>query len=103
MPSSGTVWTVAAFTALVQPLGVDLVGVCLGDEQVNDENGDQLQRTTQGLLVRTASDATLAFTDGQSTWRLCGEEVRGNGHNPVLLGWTPRKSMVLPGTERPIV
>ncbi len=59
----------AMLTALIDETeGPDKVGVCLENRHVNPENGDILQQTTGGLLVRRAADNRAAFTDGHRTW-----------------------------------
>jgi hypothetical protein len=50
---------------------LDLVGECLEDERPNPANGNLEQRTVGGLLAWRQADATVAFTDGASTWYGC--------------------------------
>jgi hypothetical protein len=46
----------------------EVVGDCDSDEFHNPENGDGLQRTTNGLLVWRKADNWTAFTNGSTTW-----------------------------------
>jgi hypothetical protein len=64
----------------------EVVGDCLEDEHTELETGNQLQRTTRGLLVWRADDNWTAFTDGTTTWinGPRGIESRPNG---ALLSW----------------
>ena len=45
-----------------------IVGDCVENEWHNADNGDGLQRTTNGLLVWRKADNWTAFTDGATTW-----------------------------------
>ena len=45
----------------------DIVGDCLQNWHFNS-NGDFVQATTDGLLIRRKSDSWTAFTDGYRTW-----------------------------------
>jgi hypothetical protein len=46
----------------------NIVGECIENEWHNAENGDGLQRTTNGLMVWRKIDNWTAFTDGYTTW-----------------------------------
>jgi hypothetical protein len=58
---------VLGFAKLRQMIGPAVVGDCLED-QSGAENGDAVQRTTNGLLVWRKADNRAAFTDGATTW-----------------------------------
>jgi hypothetical protein len=45
-----------------------IVGDCAASETHNPINGDGLQSTTNGLLVRRKADNLTAFTNGSQTW-----------------------------------
>jgi hypothetical protein len=46
----------------------ETVGNCIENEWHNAENGDGLQRTTNGMLVWRKADNWTAYTDGYMTW-----------------------------------
>jgi hypothetical protein len=46
----------------------ETVGACIENEWHNAENGDGLQRTTNGMMVWRKADNWTAFTDGYTTW-----------------------------------
>lgn len=58
---------VLGFSELRDVLGTEIVGDCVGNQQLLT-NGDASQRTTNRVLIwRRADNATL-FTDGAATW-----------------------------------
>jgi hypothetical protein len=58
---------VLGFGELRHKIGPAVVGDCLED-QTGGENGDTVQRTTNGMLVWRKADNRAAFTDGATTW-----------------------------------
>lgn len=57
------------FAALAQQIPGQ-VGVCLDNERNDPTEGDDIQHTSQGLLVWRKTDNVSAFTNGQWTWLL---------------------------------
>jgi hypothetical protein len=45
-----------------------IVGECVENEWFNPDNGDGLQRTTNGLLIWHKADNWTGFTNGTTTW-----------------------------------
>ena len=81
------------------------VGVCLDTERNDPVGGDDLQRTTKGLLVWRKADNVSAFTNGAWTWLLGpgGLEQRPNDRrfawepNPQKLAIVAPTGPLLPG------
>src|SRR5215212_4190721 len=55
------------FESLRVALNTGLVGSCIAGERT-EANGDVLQDTGHGVLVKRAVDARVAFTNGSLTW-----------------------------------
>ncbi len=73
------------FAALAQ-LIPGQVGFCLDDERNDPTTGDDIQHTSNGLLVWRKADNVSAFTNGQWTW-LLGPDGLAQRPNNQRFSW----------------
>ncbi len=91
-PSASPGWAVApscefklGFKTLHE-LIPQIVGDCTEDEHFEQNTGNALQATTQGLLVWREADNWTAFTNGSTTW-INGPEGLQSRPNAGHFGW----------------
>jgi hypothetical protein len=63
------------FGQFAAELGADVVGTCAGNERAGPNGLTVEQPTTNGLLAWWKIDNSVAFTNGNTTWLRCFEQI----------------------------